>query len=140
MTPVVCDASVTVAWYADEAQSLAARQLQRGTAPLFAPTLVLAETANALLSRIRRRLPTPPGYPETALHELQTGAISFIPDPVLLDSAMAIARRLGHPIHDCFYLALCRREEAMLATFDARLARHAETLAIPLWTPEAPAP
>jgi predicted nucleic acid-binding protein len=140
VTPIVCDASVTVAWVIDEEQSLAARLLPHGPAPLLAPTILLAETANALLSRIRRRQPTPAGYPEVALHEIRAGAIAFTSDAVLLDSAMAIALRLGHPIYDCFYLALCRREEAMLATFDARLARHAETLAIPLWTPEAPDP
>ena len=136
MTPVVCDASVTVAWYADEAQSSSARRLQSGRAPLLAPTILLAETANALLSRIRRGLPTPSGYPEAALHVLQGGLIAFTNDIALLDGAMAIGRRLGQPIYDCFYLALCRREEAMLATFDARLARHATTLAVQLWSPD----
>lgn len=138
MTPLVCDASVVVGWFADEVRSPAARRLPGGPIPLLAPTTLLAETANALLSRIRRGLPTSPGYPETALHVLQAGTIAFTSDVALLDSAMAIARRLGHPIYDCFYLALCRREEAMLATFDGRLARHAATLAIPLWSPDMP--
>ncbi len=138
MTPLVCDASVVVGWFADEAQSPAARRLPGGSIPLLAPTMLLAETANALLSRIRRGLPTSPGYPETALRVLQAGTIAFTSDVALLDSAMAIARRLGHPIYDCFYLALCRREEAMLATFDGCLAHHAATLAIPLWSPDMP--
>lgn len=136
MTPVVCDASVTVAWYVAEVQSAAARPLQSGAAPLLAPTLLLAEVANALLSRIRRRQSVPPGAPEVVLHELRSGAIAFTPDTELLNSAVPIARRLGHPVYDCLYLALCRRKEAMLATFDARLARLAEALAIPLWSPD----
>lgn len=138
MTPVVCDASVAVAWYVPETQSAAARPLQGGALPLLAPTLLLAEVANALLSRIRRQEPVPPGAPEVVLHELRSGAVAFTPDTELLDSAVPLARRLGHPVYDCFYLALCRREEAMLATFDARLARLADALAIPLWLPETP--
>jgi predicted nucleic acid-binding protein len=138
VTPVVCDASVAVAWYVPEVRSAAARPLQGGAAPLLAPTLLLAEVANALLSRIRRRQPVPRGAPEVVLHELRNGAIALTPDLELLDGAVLIAQRLGHPIHDCFYLALCRREEAMLASFDARLARLAESLAIPLWSPETP--
>ena len=94
--------------------------------------------ANGLLTRLRRRQPLPPGYPEAALHELRNGAIAFTSDVALLDSAVSIAQRLGHPIYDCLYLALCRREEALLATFDARLMRLAEALAIPLWSPETP--
>jgi predicted nucleic acid-binding protein len=138
VTPVVCDASVAVAWYVPEVQSVAARPLQGGAAPLLAPGLLLTEAANALLNRIRRRAPVPPGAPEVVLHELRTGAIAFTPNTELLDSAVPIARRLGHPVHGCLYLALCRREEAMLATFDAGLSRLAETLAIPLWSPGTP--
>ncbi|MBY0333603.1 MAG: type II toxin-antitoxin system VapC family toxin [Acetobacteraceae bacterium] len=136
MTPIVCDASVVVAWLVDEAGSSLAQRLPHGTAPLLAPTILLAETTNALLTRMRRGEVLPPGYPQVPIAALQAGSIEFTPDPDLLDSAMTIARRLGHPIYDCFYLALCRRAEAMLATFDARLARHATTLAIPLWRPE----
>ena len=136
MTPAVCDASVVTAWYVDEHWSLAARRLQAGPVPLLAPTILLAEVGNALLTRLRRGEPDPPGHPEASLAALRAGNITFTPDPDLLDSAIAIARRLGHPIYDCFYLALCRRAEAMLATFDARLARYATTLAIPLWRPE----
>jgi predicted nucleic acid-binding protein len=138
VTPVVCDASVTLSWLVDGEESPVARQLPHGPAPLLAPTLLLVEVANALLSRIRRRQPVPPGYPEAALHELRNGAIAFAPDTELLDGAVALARRLGHPVYDCFYLALCRREEALLATFDARLARLADALAVPLWSPETP--
>lgn len=138
MTPVVCDASVTVSWLVDEAGSSASRRLPHGTAPLLAPTILLVETANALLTRLRRGQPMPPDYPEAALRTLRAGAVTFTSDATLLDVAVGLARRLAHPIYDCLYLALCRREEAMLATFDARLARHATALAIPLWEPEPP--
>lgn len=136
MTPIVCDASIAVAWCVDEPGSPGARRLQAGPAPLLAPTILLVEVGNALLARLRRGERDPPDHPGTSLGVLRSGTIAFTPDPDLLDSAMAIARRLGHPIYDCFYLALCRRAEAALATFDARLARHATTLAVPLWRPE----
>ena len=136
--PVVFDASVAVAWYAPEEGSARAAPLQRGSVPLFAPTLVQIEVANALMMRLRRRPPCPPGYPEAALNELRSGTVTFVPDATLLDAAMALAGRLLHPIYDCLYLTLARREEAMLATFDARLARHATALAIPLWDPDPP--
>jgi predicted nucleic acid-binding protein len=136
--PVVFDASVAVAWYAPEEGSARAAPLQRGPAPLLAPTLVQIEVANALLMRLRRRLPCPPGYPEAALDELRSGAVTFVPDATLLDAAMALAGRLLHPIYDCLYLTLARREEAVLATFDRRLAALATQLAIPLWEPDTP--
>ena len=91
-----------------------------------------------MLTRLRRGQPMPPDYPEAALRTLRAGAVTFTSDATLLDVAVGLARRLAHPIYDCLYLALCRREEAMLATFDARLARHATALAIPLWEPEPP--
>jgi predicted nucleic acid-binding protein len=136
--PVVFDASIAVAWLVDEVESPKARRLPKGPSPLFAPTLVQLEVANALLMRLRRRLPCPPGYPEAALNELRSGAVAFVPDATLLDAAMALARRLLHPIYDCLYLTLARREEALLATFDRRLAALATQLAIPLWEPEPP--
>jgi predicted nucleic acid-binding protein len=135
---VVFDASIAVPWLVDRAASPKARHLAEGPNPLFAPALVQIEVANALLMRMRRGLPSPPDYPETAVNELRAGGITFAPDAELLDGAMALARRLLHPIYDCLYLTLARREEAMLATFDRRLAALAARLAVPLWDPETP--
>ena len=41
----------------------------------------------------------------------------------LMPRAFAIAGRLGHPVHDCVYLALAERERATLVTADERLLR-----------------
>ena len=130
--PVVFDASVAIAWYAPETGSAIAARLQKTAVPLLAPAFVQLEIANALVMRMRRKLPTPPGYPEQALDELRSGTAIFFPDAELLDGAMAISRRFLHPIYDCLYLTLARREEALLATFDRRLATLATQLAIPL--------
>ncbi len=137
--PVVFDASVAVAWLVDEVQSPRARRLPRSQAPLLAPALVLLEVANALLMRRRRGLPCPPGYPEAAVEGLRSGgSVSFVADAALLDGAMALGSRFLHPIDDGLYLTLARREEALLATLDRRLAALAAQLAIPLWEPDPP--
>lgn len=138
MKPIVVDASAATAWYLEEAESAVARRLQGGPHPLLAPDFLLLEVANALITRMRRRLPTPPGYPEAALAELRSGAIEWIPAGALTENAVSLAARTLHPVYDCLYLALCRQREASLATFDRRLAMLAITLAIPLWSPEAP--
>jgi predicted nucleic acid-binding protein len=136
MSRVVVDSSVAVAWYVDEHWSREARILQAGPAELLAPPFLLLEVANVLVTRLRTDLPVPPGAPEVPVRELQAGGIAFTPDAVLRDSAVTIARRHLHPVYECLYLALARREEAMLATFDRRLAALAESLAIPLWSPD----
>ena len=40
---------------------------------------------------------------------------------------MGVARRLGHPVYDCVYLALAEREHAALVTADHRLLRRLST-------------
>ncbi len=40
---------------------------------------------------------------------------------------MGVARRLGHPVYDCVYLALAEREHAAFVTADHRLLRRLST-------------
>jgi len=50
-----------------------------------------------------------------------------------------LAGRQGHPVSDCLYLALARRRDAVLATFDRRLTALATRIGTPLWAaPEPP--
>jgi predicted nucleic acid-binding protein len=37
--------------------------------------------------------------------------------------ALALVRHLDHPVYNCLYLALARREAALLLTADQRLQR-----------------
>ncbi len=46
----------------------------------------------------------------------------------LADEAAEISLGLNHPVYDCFYLALARRESAPLVTADKRLAAAAQAL------------
>lgn len=48
------------------------------------------------------------------------------PDRHLQAEALALACHLNHPVYDCLYLALARREAATLISADQRLLRLAE--------------
>ena len=48
------------------------------------------------------------------------------PDRHLQVEALALACHLNHPVYDCLYLALDRREAAFLLTADQRLQRLAD--------------
>ena len=43
------------------------------------------------------------------------------PDRTLLAEALALATHLDHPVYDCLYLVLARREVALLLSTDRRL-------------------
>ena len=43
------------------------------------------------------------------------------PDRTLLPEALALATHLDHPVYDCLYLVLARREVALLLSADRRL-------------------
>jgi predicted nucleic acid-binding protein len=47
----------------------------------------------------------------------------LVPLRDLQDQALDLALRRGHPVHDCFYVALAAREGAPLLTADRRLAQ-----------------
>ena len=47
----------------------------------------------------------------------------FEPDRELQVEALALACHLDHPVYDCLYLALARREAARILTADQRLQR-----------------
>jgi predicted nucleic acid-binding protein len=51
---------------------------------------------------------------------------AVLPDRHLQVEALALACHLDHPVYDCLYLALARREAALLLTADQRLQQLAE--------------
>lgn len=79
-----------------------AERVASGDHPLIAPTLVIAESCNAVWKRLRRG--------EVAADHAQ-----------LVVARLTIARALDHPVYDCFYLALAEKEAAALVTADRRL-------------------
>jgi predicted nucleic acid-binding protein len=116
---MVIDASVAIKWVVPEVGSEAASHLLGQE--LWAPSLWLAEVANALLKKTRRGEIT---RDEARLRaqDLADAPIEPIELPILLPSAMRMADELGHSIYDCFYLAAALLRDTTLVTADRRFA------------------
>ena len=84
--------------------------------------LLLVEAANALWKKTARK-ELSAREADRALGLLGESGLDLRPTALLLGRAMALARRLRHPVYDCVYLALAERERAALVTADARLLR-----------------
>jgi len=116
----VVDASVAVKWLLEEPGTAEAEALLAGGEPPWAPELLLAEIGNVIWKRTRR------SEAPTALragYDLLPGSFRhLVPMAELASESFDLALRHDHPISDCFYVALARRESAPLVTADARLS------------------
>lgn len=93
-----------------------------GDGPFAAPDLIFAEVGNALWRHVAAGLLTS----ERAAEGMTTveKSIDFVqPLAPLARRALAIACQLGHPVCDCYYLALAEGLDTRLLTADRRLAR-----------------
>jgi predicted nucleic acid-binding protein len=117
---IVVDASVAVKWVIPEVLSDQAESLRGRTDRLLAPDLLLPEAANALWKKLGRREITAREAAQ-ALDLLMAGGLDLRPSGPLLRRALALARRLRHPVYDCLYLALAQVEGATLITADQRM-------------------
>jgi predicted nucleic acid-binding protein len=99
---------------------------QVGQAPLvLAPALMLTEVANALW-KLQRSAGLAGMDPQQLLADAADLVDQIEPDRHLQVEALALACHLNHPVYDCLYLALARREAAFLLTADQRLQRLAD--------------
>ncbi len=130
--PVVVDASIACVWFVDEPERESADRLLESRAPMLAPDLMAAETANALWKKLRRR-EMDRVQVEQAVTNLLALGITWTPSAALLRPAVSLAAELGHPLYDCLYLALAGARSVRLATLDKRLQGGAERLGIRLW-------
>jgi predicted nucleic acid-binding protein len=116
---LVVDASIAAKWFVEEDGREQALQIL-DLADRQAPDLIVAEVANVLWKKALRGQVTDaqaraicsalPRYFDT-LHA--SGA--------LVESAMAIALALRHPLYDCLYVACAMRVAGRLVTADQRL-------------------
>ena len=102
---------------------------------VLAPELMLTEVANALW-RLQRA-----GQLEAdgLLQRLDRAAalVDHIePDRSLQAEALALATHLDHPVYDCLYLVLARREVAALLSADQRLVKLAARVLPPPMSPQ----
>ena len=130
--PVV-DASIVVDWVAPEVDPTgpAGRLLTRlakNEAPLLAPRLLFEETANALVSGIRRRRWTG-AQADTAFLLLRQLPVRVVDQPSDLDRAWELSRRFDeHPVYDLIYVAVAERLREQLITADASLRARLVTM------------
>ncbi len=122
MTRYVVDASVAVKWLVREPLSHQASLLLAREVSLLAPDLLFAEAANALWA-MRQRGDLEDDQFEEAVQTLGTAPV-LVPSTLLqlVPAASRLAADLGHPIYDCFYLALAIQEKAPLVTADRRFS------------------
>ena len=119
MTDLVIDASVAIKWVIEEHGTREAVSLRRHR--LFAPELLVAECANVLWKKTKRR--------ELAAEEarlaarlLQRADVELAPMRGLLEPAAELAIAMDHPAYDCTYLALAESLSCQLVTADAELS------------------
>jgi predicted nucleic acid-binding protein len=118
---LVIDASIAVKWVVEEdgtPQALALRQ----RAKLIAPELLVAECANILWKKVRRR-ELSKDEAVLASRLLQAAEIELQPTRSLLEPATRIAIELDHPAYDCLYIALAVANGCQFVTADESFVR-----------------
>lgn len=118
----VVDASVAVKWVIPEVLSERADRVREGDDEVLAPDFLLVEVANALWRKTSAR-EISPREADDAFALIRDSGLAVHATAPLLPRAMAVSRRLDHPVYDCVYLALAERERATLVTADHRLLR-----------------
>jgi len=117
----VIDASIAVKWVVEEAGTAAALSLrQRGK--LIAPELLIAECANILWKKVRRK-ELSKDEARIAARLLQGADLELSPTRSLLEAATRLAIELDHPAYDCLYIALATANDCPFVTADERLLR-----------------
>ena len=117
---VVLDASAVIRIMEGAPQAVVLREALLQANLVVAPELMLTEVANALWRLQRAGQLEPAGLQERLARAAEL--VDHIePDRHLQVEALALACHLDHPVYDCLYLALARREAAALLTADQRL-------------------
>ena len=96
-----------------------------GAALVLAPELMLTELANTLW-KLQRADRLNDLDPQELLAEARELVDRLEPDRHLQAEALALACHLNHPVYDCLYLALARREAVSLISSVRRLNALAE--------------
>jgi predicted nucleic acid-binding protein len=123
---LVVDASVAAKWLFVEPDTGKARAIldsaESGELQLLAPEILPAEIANSLWKRTQR------GDLDNAsalglFDGFQKVEFKFCRVQELIGPALSIAFRHQHPVYDCLYVVLARREGCDLVTADEKLYR-----------------
>lgn len=117
---LVLDASAAVRTIEGLQEAEPLRQAIAKADLVLAPELMLTEVANALW-RLQRSGQLDPETVHDLLRQAELLVDRVEPDRHLHGEALALACHLDHPVYDCLYLALARREAANLLSTDRRL-------------------
>jgi predicted nucleic acid-binding protein len=116
----VIDASVAIKWVVRESGTEEALLVRRRS--LVAPDLLIAECANILWKKVRRKELTE-AEAILAARLLERAGVRLEPMRLLLQPATRISIALDHPAYDCMYLATAEMLSCGLVTADERLYR-----------------
>ena len=120
MTGYVVDASVAVKWLIAEHLSEESATLLDSDVTLLAPDLLFAEATSALAAKHRHGEMDAEQFAD-AVDLLRTAPVATpLSMRRLVTSSARLARDLGHPVYDCFYLALAIHENYPVVTADTR--------------------
>jgi len=117
---LVLDASAVVRIVEGSPQAAAFQQAVLEAELVLAPELMLTEVSNALW-RLQRAGQLQPEGLQLCLSRAAALVDQIEPDRHLQVEALALACHWDHPVYDCLYLALARREAAVLLTADQKL-------------------
>ncbi|MCU0530323.1 MAG: type II toxin-antitoxin system VapC family toxin [Cyanobium sp. Prado107] len=121
----VLDASAAVRLILGDRAAAAVAEQIREAAMVMAPELMLSEVANTLWKLQRADLLADLD-PQQLLADARDLVDRVEPDRHLQAEALALACHHDHPVYDCLYLALARREAATLISVDRSLQQLAE--------------
>lgn len=121
----VLDASAAVRLTLSDAAASGLAESIRTASLVLAPELMLTEVANTLW-KLQRADQLAGLNPQQLLLDARELVDRVEPDRHLQAEALALACHLNHPVYDCLYLALARREAATLVSADRRLNALAE--------------
>ncbi len=118
------DASIVTILFTKDVRHAAARTLVERETDLYAPALILTETANALwqVGRMSAREGVLDLVKSYVVSDLANRLV-LIADAEVLAFALELAFELSHPVYDCTYLALALQRDEPLYTFDLRFKR-----------------
>ncbi len=112
---IIIDASAAFIMLADPAR---VAEIFADAADVLAPELIVAELLNARWKMARAGAAAPSLNVVLGLF----GRIHLVATVSYAADAAALAQRLDHPVYDCLYAVLAKRENARLATADRRFA------------------
>lgn len=129
MSALVLDASAALRVVLDVAgHDLLLDRLESAEA-VYAPSLFVAETANALWKYVTAKQVS---EEEALRHHRDAVALvdRLVPDADMFPEALTVAARHKHPVYDALYVIAARRNGAALMTMDKRLMALARQLGI----------